>query len=108
MLSAGMLMSDALDLMPFPERAKRYRELSSRALQDALDSPPGRMRDGYVSLALGWASLAENYQKLIEEESNKDTARPDTEAAPPELPEQGRPVRDARFFHRRAEQTARA
>ncbi|HTK80261.1 MAG TPA: hypothetical protein VL286_07445 [Rhizomicrobium sp.] len=92
-------MAETLDLMPLPERARRYRELSSRALQDALDSSPGRMRDGYVSLALGWASLAENCEKLMEEQAeaaqvkiNPHTdnagAPPDNDDTAPALPEQ--------------------
>ena len=55
---------EAIHLLPPAERAKRYRILASEALMRAHALPAGEQREVYVSMAMGWATLAENCEKL--------------------------------------------
>jgi hypothetical protein len=58
---------EAIHLLPPAERARRYRALAAEALTRAQALPRGAERDTYVSMALGWATLAENCEKLARE-----------------------------------------
>lgn len=55
---------EAIHLLPPSERAKQYRALAAESLQKAQNLPPGDKRDWYVDMALGWATLAQNCEKL--------------------------------------------
>ena len=58
---------EAIHLLPAAERARRYRALAAEALAHAQRLPKGPERETYVSMAMGWASLAQNCEKLAEE-----------------------------------------
>lgn len=58
---------EAIHLLPPAERARRYRALAAEALTRARSLPTGAERDTYVSMAMGWASLAQNCEKLADE-----------------------------------------
>ena len=58
---------EAIHLLPPAERAKRYRVLAAEALEQAQSLPPGDKREWYVDMALGWATLAQNCEKIAEE-----------------------------------------
>jgi hypothetical protein len=58
---------EAIHLLPPAERARRYRALAAEALARAQTLPKGSERDTYVSPAMGWASLAQNCEKLARE-----------------------------------------
>jgi hypothetical protein len=58
---------EAIHLLPPAERARRYRALAAEALARAQALPGGSERDTYVSMALGWATLAQNCEKLADE-----------------------------------------
>jgi hypothetical protein len=60
---------EAIHLLPAAERAKRYRALAAEALERAQSLPSGDKRDWYVDMALGWATLAQNCERLAAEES---------------------------------------
>jgi hypothetical protein len=58
---------EAIHLLPPAERAGRYRELAAEALARAQSLQSGPQRETYVSMALGWATLAQNCEKLADE-----------------------------------------
>ena len=58
---------EAIHLLPPAERAGRYRELAAQALARAQSLPSGPQRETYVNMALGWATLAQNSEKLASE-----------------------------------------
>jgi hypothetical protein len=58
---------EAIHLLPPAERARRYRALAAEALEQAQSLPAGDKRDWYVDMALGWATLAQNCEKLSED-----------------------------------------
>jgi hypothetical protein len=62
---------EAIHLLPPSERASRYRALAAEALEHAQSLPPGDKRDWYVDMALGWATLAQNCEKLPDEGDEK-------------------------------------
>ena len=62
---------EAIHLLPPAERAKRYRTLASEALARAQTLPGGEQREAYVSMAMGWATLAENCEKLARESETR-------------------------------------
>jgi len=59
---------EAIHLLPPAERARRYRALAAEALARAQSLARGAERDTYVSMAMGWASLAQNCEKLAREQ----------------------------------------
>ena len=58
---------EAIHLLPPGERAGHYRALAAEALARAQTLPGGPERDTYVSMALGWATLAQNCEKVADE-----------------------------------------
>jgi hypothetical protein len=58
---------EAIHLLPPAERAGRYRELAAEALARAQSLPTGPQREMYVNMALGWATLAQNCEKLADD-----------------------------------------
>jgi hypothetical protein len=58
---------EAIHLLPPAERARRYRALAAEALVRAQALPKGPDRDTYVSMALGWATLAQSCEKAAGE-----------------------------------------
>ena len=58
---------EAIHLLPPADRARRYRALAAEALARAQTLPKGSERETYVSMAMGWATLAQNCEKLASE-----------------------------------------
>jgi uncharacterized membrane protein len=58
---------EAIHLLPPAIRARRYRALAAEALARAQTLPKGPDREIYVSMAMGWASLAQSCEKLADE-----------------------------------------
>lgn len=78
-------MDDPARSLPPEERAKYYRALSADALQRAVAAPEGEIRETYVTLAMGWARLAEVCAKpeppILPEQAAEAGTRPDLAVA---------------------------
>ncbi|MFL6689812.1 MAG: hypothetical protein ACJ8IR_06440 [Alphaproteobacteria bacterium] len=56
-------MARAFDLLPAPERARRYREMAKAALHMAEDAPTSEDKASYISLSASWHSLATSLER---------------------------------------------
>ena len=73
-------MGQSIESRPASERAKHYRELAEEAVRMAQVVSDANMRAGYLAMAAGWHSLAQEAEQLARAELErppKPRAEPD-------------------------------
>jgi hypothetical protein len=66
-------MTRAFDLLPAPERARRYRQMAKAALDMAGGAPHSEDKASYISLSASWHSLATSLERELHEDRETAT-----------------------------------
>ena len=68
-------MGQSFDLLPLPERAKRYREMARAACDLADKAATPESKADYLRLAGAWQDLALTLQSEVEVQESSETVR---------------------------------
>jgi hypothetical protein len=60
---ASVPVGRLLETLPLEQRAQRYREFAQEALRRASNTHDSDMRRGFLSMAAGWYTLAEEIER---------------------------------------------
>jgi hypothetical protein len=63
LLQRIMEMGQSFDLLPVPERVRRYRQMSAAAVELADNAPSLERRADYLRLASAWQHLAQELEQ---------------------------------------------